>query len=310
MELNIRLATLDDAKDITEVHCSDVEKWVRVKNNEKVEARYEELTIAERYAHGGPWMSIETCAIHLNYLLLAKQYPIVAEIDGKVVGELEVYVGEEKGLLGKTAFIDVMVIHKDYRRRGIGREMIAFVRELAIKHECNTLSVWPEKDAVPFYEKCGLDKIAYEIIHATINLEEIPYRSTKFEPQDFPKSYDTLKGKHFISPRIYSGFAIWLKNGWKFATINDNGVYDAGCVPKFDAAYVIESLWHKKKEARLLLWLGNIETFPRVLEELCIRARKLGISELHVLIEKGLYDTIKNLPHRKIGQEVVLFKTL
>lgn len=60
-----------------------------------MEASYEELSVEERWSHGGPWMSIETCSIHLNYLLTNNQYPLVAEINGRIVGELELYIGEE-----------------------------------------------------------------------------------------------------------------------------------------------------------------------------------------------------------------------
>jgi len=35
--------------------------------------------------------------VHINYLLTHGQYPLVAELNGRVVGELELYVGEERG---------------------------------------------------------------------------------------------------------------------------------------------------------------------------------------------------------------------
>ena len=89
MNINVRKASLDDVKGIVDVNCSSVDKWFKYVNGKEVEAKYEELSIEERFSHGGPWMSIETWSIHLNYILTSKQYPLVAMVNGKVVGELE-----------------------------------------------------------------------------------------------------------------------------------------------------------------------------------------------------------------------------
>ena len=97
MKLIVRTASLDDVRGIVDIYCSDIDKWIKRVNGREVEARYEELSIEERWSHGGPWMSIETCAIHLNYLLVSNQYPLVTILDNKVISELELYIGEEKG---------------------------------------------------------------------------------------------------------------------------------------------------------------------------------------------------------------------
>lgn len=107
----------------------------------QVEASYEDLTVEEHWGHGGPWMSIESCSIHLNYLLTYNQYPIVAKVDDKVAGELEVYIGKEKGILGKTAFIDVLTVHGKFRGRGIGGLLINKALKIALENKCDTLSV-------------------------------------------------------------------------------------------------------------------------------------------------------------------------
>ena len=67
--IHVRLASLDDVPDIVKVYCSSVSKWVRRIGEKEIEVRYEDLTVDERWSHGGPWMSVETCAIHINYLL-------------------------------------------------------------------------------------------------------------------------------------------------------------------------------------------------------------------------------------------------
>ena len=122
--VEIRLASLDDVKGIVDVYCSSVSKWFKRVGGKEVEAKYEDLTVAERFSLGGSWMSAETCAIHINNLLLNGQYPLIALLDGKIVGELELYVGEEKGILGKCGFIDVLEVHKSFRRRGVGKALV------------------------------------------------------------------------------------------------------------------------------------------------------------------------------------------
>ena len=71
----VRMASIDGVKGMVDAHCSDVVRWVKRIDGKEVEAKCEDLTIEKRFAHGGPWMSVETCAIHLNYLIVHGQYP-------------------------------------------------------------------------------------------------------------------------------------------------------------------------------------------------------------------------------------------
>ncbi len=152
MNVAIEVASLNDVKGIVEVHCSSIDKWVKRVNGKEVEAKYEELGIEEKFRHGGPWMSVETCAIHINYLLVYKQYPLIAKLNGRVVGELELYIGEERGILGRCAYIDVLEVHRNYRRRGIGRALVNKAIEIAQEHNCDTIAVWPMREAIEFYK--------------------------------------------------------------------------------------------------------------------------------------------------------------
>ncbi len=77
-KLHIRLARLEDTAGVTAVHCSYTDKWTRAIGAETDVVPYDSLSIAERWGFGGPWMSVETCAIHLNHMLLKRHYPMVA----------------------------------------------------------------------------------------------------------------------------------------------------------------------------------------------------------------------------------------
>ena len=70
MNLEVRQAGLDDTGAISALFCARIPVWQRRNAQGQVEnVAYDALTIYERWLHGGPWMSIETCAILLNHLL-------------------------------------------------------------------------------------------------------------------------------------------------------------------------------------------------------------------------------------------------
>lgn len=309
MSVRVRLAPLDDVKGIVEVHCSSVSKWVKYINGKRVEARYDDLTIAERWSHGGPWMSIETCAININNILINNQYPLVAELNGKIVGELELYIGEEGGLLGKCGYIDVLEVHKDYRRRGVGKALVNKAVEIAKEHKCDTVAVWPVKEAVGFYRKCGISEIAYRIVHVEINLNEIRTKvQEQYSTTSFPNNYDIIKDMIFVTPRIFSSFAAWIKSRWRYA-IEKNRTSIEGCIPELNACYIIKGLWNNKSAAELFLWVEDIASINQVLNEIFGIAKKKGITTLHLLIDENVYQEIVNkYPHKVLEHEVLLMK--
>ena len=79
--ITVRLATLADTTAIVDLHKSHQATWERLDaaTGQVVAADYEELDLYERWQHGGPWMSIETGAVHLNRLLAGSGVPLVAE---------------------------------------------------------------------------------------------------------------------------------------------------------------------------------------------------------------------------------------
>jgi len=94
--------------------------------------------------------------------------------------------------LGKCAYIDVLEVHRSYRRRGIGRALVDKAIEIAREHNCDTIAVCPDKEAIEFYRKCGIRKAAYNIVHLEIDLKK-----TK------PKERNTYKIRYSLTTTIF-----------------------------------------------------------------------------------------------------------
>ena len=92
----VRQATLDDATKIVGLHSRRVGIWQRLNERGEVEdLPYAELTIYERWLHGGAWMSLETGAIWLSHLLSGNGLAYVVDDRGDVVAYAEAFINRE-----------------------------------------------------------------------------------------------------------------------------------------------------------------------------------------------------------------------
>jgi GNAT superfamily N-acetyltransferase len=131
--ITVRLATLSDTAAITEIHKSH-----RL-NAES--PRYDDLTLFERWQQGGPWMSVETCAVHLNRLLAGSGIPLVAEADGEVLAAAEVYEGFEPPPFGHHLNLAVIVTHARHTRKGLASALLEYIVEMARIMKCERITV-------------------------------------------------------------------------------------------------------------------------------------------------------------------------
>lgn len=153
--IEVRLATLQDAAAITEIHCSNIPRWLRFgADGAATPADYADLSIYERWLHGGPWLSLETCAIHLNRLLAGTGTPLVAEVDGEVLGTAEVYENMEAAPFGHHLSIGVLYIQPDRQRQGIGHALLDYIVTMADLMKCERLTV-DAPDVPEFYTRFG-----------------------------------------------------------------------------------------------------------------------------------------------------------
>jgi len=95
-----------------------------------------------------------------------KESILVAEVDGKVVGTLEV-AKAYKARFGFFAVLRRFVVHPAYRGRGVGKALIQYALEEAKRMGCNALelSVDPENTRPhKFYESLGFRDDRTEVI--------------------------------------------------------------------------------------------------------------------------------------------------
>jgi GNAT superfamily N-acetyltransferase len=139
---SVRLATLADTTAIVDIYTSQRPSWQRLAADGKwVIAPYAELGLYERWQQGGPWMSIETGAVHLNRLLAGSGVALVAEDDdGNVLAEAEVYESVEPAPFGHHLNIGAIVTHADHLRRDFGTILVKYILEMARLMKCERVT--------------------------------------------------------------------------------------------------------------------------------------------------------------------------
>ncbi|MCD1295249.1 N-acetyltransferase [Methanocella sp. CWC-04] len=157
-DTKIRYARLDDASAICNIHRSHIDSWYRLFDGKRYETGYESMTLSERCGTGGPWMSVETCSIHLNNLILRRHYPIVFEHRGSLLGEMELFISREGSTFGKNAHIGLLYVKKGHTRKGIGRALVDKAIDIARENACDTVTVSSGMSTEGFYESCGFKK--------------------------------------------------------------------------------------------------------------------------------------------------------
>lgn len=276
MSLVVRKATLDDVGGIVDVHTAGEE--------------LSGLSVGERYLRGGPWMSIETCAVHINALLLEGQYPIVAELDGRIVGEAEVFLSEEliNGEMRRIAHLDLIEVHPAFRGRGIGKVLIEYIeRNFAEKAEL--LTVQPSDDAIGFYQKLGFGEVIYEnwlveVSTAEFNAGEV--MTVNFIP------WEDLKGLELVAGRFQNSYDMWFSSFRDlFADIHE--LAEAGKIG--NSYYVIKPLPGRPGKASLFLW-GDEGDIPRAIG----RAGELGFERVLTVLNKEIAERIGAEKKKKV----------
>ena len=310
--ITVRYATLADTAAISAIHCSDIVEWYRSYIDEtglrqKEVATWEECSLMDRYAMGGPWMSPEMCAVYLNSLLLNDQIPLVAEVDGQVVGELELYVAKDD-LYGINANLSVFYVHRDWRSRGIGTVLLQDAIELVKEIGCETLTTYnPE---IPhYYNRLGL------VPDRELQLVVVPCEAARkpYSIRTMPlPSYEALQPLKLLSGRILSAYqlyyqlqeeaepgayvipAAWRPSAYSFTLYTPQG--KAYCALRDRSG---NGSW-----ATVHLWGAALER--ETIATLLAHGSRLGFAALHFIVPQELVSAFAEFPHHPVVTSTVI----
>ncbi|HDZ35628.1 MAG TPA: GNAT family N-acetyltransferase [Thermococcus sp.] len=269
--MRVRPATLDDVRGIVEVHTA----------GEKASGG-----IYDRYIRGGPWMALETLAIHLNSLLLDDQLVAVAELGGKIVGEVEVLFSEEPigGKLRRIGHVDVIEVHPDYRGRGVGRALMEFVEDAARERGAEMLTTQPDEDAKGFYERLGFD---VELFRGRTVWIPTGGRAEDANVRPLEFGWDDVMALNLVAGRFQSSYSMY------FSAFKDNiaGIhYTVESGKAGESFYVLRNLpgrdgvslrlWGMAGELKAVLGRAKALGFQRVLTVLAEDLEVAGMKEV------------------------------
>ena len=274
----IRKATLEDVRAIVEVHTA----------GEDIGG-----SLLERYSSGGPWMSVETLAIHLNNLLLEGQVVAVAELDGKIVGEAEVLFSKEPigGEIKRIAHVDVIEVHPDYRGIGVGRALVEFAEDMAKEKGAELITAQPERSAMGFYERLGFNATVFR--GTVVSIPAVGDGQVSVSPFTW-RDVETLE---LVAGRFQSSYSMF------FSAFRDNmaGIhYTVESGRSGESYYVLRNL-PGREGVVMLLW-GRLEEARGVIG----RARGLGYTRILTVLPDGK----EGFGARKIGELKIVGKAL
>ena len=188
MNIEVRQARLDDAAAISALLRSPIERWQRFTEASAVEdCRYQDLRIAERWLHGGAWMSVETGAIQLARLLTGAGLPLVAERRGRIIAYLEAHPGKENEPFGNHWGIAHLMEAGDPAKTGDGaRALLARLREIARENGGERVLISGRQAVAPgWYGEFGFERLARaRRYRLTAQGGRVFYRASEHENED------------------------------------------------------------------------------------------------------------------------------
>jgi len=88
---------------------------------------------------------------------------LVLVIDGKIIGMVSLLYSISTALGGRVAILEDMIISKDYRSRGLGKELLGEAIGFSKQQNCLRLTLLTDFDndvAIKFYKSFGFTKSA------------------------------------------------------------------------------------------------------------------------------------------------------
>ncbi len=283
-----------------------MDRWSRfLPNGEQVECAPGDLSPFERFKIGGPWLDPGSCALHLQRVLESGHWPLVAVEDrGTVVGELEAIVGPDLRW-GLTVHLDVLAVHRDAQRKGVGRALIDEARRRAERAGAVTLTTNPEETAVGFYERCGLTSVLARQADVSLPVQVDEESVEAVAPGAPVREFRALEGLDLTLGRFQTSFATWIKSRWTLPGLTGTLRREEGSIPSRGAVY---RLWQSPRlpsTASAYAWTSPTADLAAVLRSVAGRAAELGYETLETTVDVRQLEMCRGLP-LVVGRESVL----
>ena len=112
MDVTVRPATESDVPALVALHVpqSDFDgQWFANPFAGGKHSKYEDLTPAQRWLHGGPWTDPQLLALHLDRVYEGRGVVLVAERGGRIVGSAELWPSTEPLPVGSYLALDSLI---------------------------------------------------------------------------------------------------------------------------------------------------------------------------------------------------------
>ncbi|MGB7340835.1 MAG: hypothetical protein WBC91_18200 [Phototrophicaceae bacterium] len=121
----VRQAILDDTRAICHLFIASIDRWQRMTADGQVEdVTYDDLSIYDRWLHGGAWMSVETGALWLSHLASGKGLALVHHDQKSITGYAEATISQEAAPYGKHLHINALIGTSDDIRTALLMQLI------------------------------------------------------------------------------------------------------------------------------------------------------------------------------------------
>ncbi|NLX11814.1 MAG: GNAT family N-acetyltransferase [Chloroflexi bacterium] len=267
-QITVRQANLSDASSITALNNRLIARWVRYGiDNEELPTGYDDLTLFERWLQGGPWSSIEMCAVHIASLLRGTDgIPLVAEVEGEVGAEAEIFIGQEPEPFGHHINVSRLAVHPELADIGLGSALLTYILQIAAAIRCRRVTVADASDDAALYEHHRFHR-AHSGQRLAISAQEgrVFYRATEltsFQPE-------LIKGWHMPLGRYQNARQEWeriVPGFWNSVpeivepeaarlslTITGQEAYALMQADRYDPSRVHVYLWSKRPINHLLV---------------------------------------------------------
>jgi len=265
-----------------------------------------------------PWLDAEECREHLEWIAGLGNPTIVAELDGEVVGSMDVWWGQDVPELGRSLDVSMIDVRADRQRRGVGRAMIGHACKLAESNGCDCVSVRADPAAGGFYEKMGFTprltlrdlSIAPDAVTmpAGFSLDPVKLSSLAIPPGGW------FRVGRILHPRqrwrdmlaLEAEPPLWGDSGQRRPAVSAFLVAGPDSGEPAVAVYRLGHWANDASKAELCLWSGRSDR-PELLA--CVaHASTLGVRELSAFCYGGQADTLAEAGAARTGTENVLYR--